>query len=188
MYPTFRVGDFLHLTAVKVEQIRCGDVVVFSADGDSRMVAHRVVSRTDCGFVTMGDNNVSPDSHLLTSAAIVGRVFQAENNGKVRRISGGIRGRVRGTTVRMIFGAKRKSFAALKPIYKLLAESVSFRGLGDSIFETRVALFNRPGHDTEFQLLWKNRVIGRFTSDNNKWIIKKPFDLFIDEKKLPGSL
>jgi hypothetical protein len=185
MYPTLRAGDILHVGAVRPEQIRCGDVAVFIVDARSQEVVHRIVSRTDAGFVSMGDNNASPDSRLLAPGDIIGRVFMAENRCNARRIRGGLQGRVEGFVRRLNCLAERKMCDLLRPLYRFLAESGVFRRFGRPALETKVVMFSRGDGDTELQLLWNERVIGRLTSSNGRWVIKRPFGLLIDEKRLP---
>jgi hypothetical protein len=185
MSPTLRAGDVLHVSALRAEQIRCGDVAVFIVDARSQVVVHRIVSRTDAGFVSMGDNNASPDSHLLPPGDIIGRVFVAENHGKTRRIRGGLQGRVEGFVRRLGCLTERKMCGVLRPLYRFLAESGVFRKLGRPALQTKVVMYHRHTGDAELQLLWKNRAIGRLASGNERWVIKRPFRLLIDEKRLP---
>jgi hypothetical protein len=185
MSPTLRAGDFLHVSAMRAEQIRLGDVAVFIVAARSQVVVHRIVSRTDAGFMTRGDNNAFPDSHLLPPGDVIGRVFMAENRGKARRIRGGLQGRVEGFVRRLGCLTERKICDVLRPLYRFLAESGAFRGLGRPALRTRVVMFGRAKHGTELRLLWKDRVIGRFASGDGRWVIKRPFRLLIDEKRLP---
>jgi hypothetical protein len=185
MYPTLKVGDVLHVSALPAEQIHCGDVAVFIVDARSQVVVHRIVSRNDAGFVSMGDNNASPDSLLLPPGDIIGRVFLAENHGKARRIRGGFQGRVEGLLRRLGCLTERKMCGVLRPLYRFLAESGVFRRFGRPALETKVVMYSRHTGDAELQLLWKNRVIGRLASGDGRWVIRRPFRLLIDEKRLP---
>jgi signal peptidase I len=58
-------GDF--------KQVAVGDVVAFhSATFDGKLVFHRVVKRSDQGFVTKGDNSRQPDAQVVTADNYVG--------------------------------------------------------------------------------------------------------------------
>lgn len=55
------------------EGYEIGDVVTFETDGS--LVTHRIIDRTDRGFVTKGDANNSPDLDPVQQEQIVGRVI-----------------------------------------------------------------------------------------------------------------
>jgi signal peptidase I len=185
MYPTLRAGDVICIQPADSDDIRCGDVAVFLPNPDSQVVVHRIVKRTDDGFVSMGDNNDGPDSQLLLPDNIIGRVFLAENNGKARRINRGLRGQVEGFWKRLRRLTERKLCDALRPAYRFLAESGAFQGLGRLLFQTKVVMFKTQSGNSELQLIWKDRIIGRLASSEGRWIIKTRYRLLVDERKLP---
>jgi hypothetical protein len=184
MFPTLRTGDVLYVRPLNGQAIRCGDVAVFVPDEASPLVVHRIVSRTEAGFASMGDDNESPDSQLLLQRDIIGLVFLAENRGKSRRIHGGVVGRFQGFLRRLRSATERNLSDALRPAYRFLTRSGMLQGLGRAILQTKVVLFNRQSGDRELRLMWNGRMIGR-RSGAGPWIIKRPFRPLVDEKTLP---
>ncbi len=58
MVPTFARGDILILQGIPVEQIKLGDIIVFSPSPQQTPVVHRVIEVNPDGTVqTRGDNN-----------------------------------------------------------------------------------------------------------------------------------
>jgi signal peptidase I len=184
MFPTLRTGDVLYVRPLNRQAIRCGDVAVFVPDADSPLVVHRIVSRTEAGFVSMGDNNESPDSQLLRKRDVIGRVFLAENRGKFRRIHGGVVGRLAGFLRRLRSATERTLSDSFRPVYRFLTRSRVLHEFGRVMLQTKVVSFNRQSGDRELKLMWNGRMIGRL-SGTGPWIIKRPFRLLVDEKTLP---
>lgn len=77
MEPTIGVDDGYLL--VPAGEVQPGDVVTFWSDEKGAFVTHRVVGRTDGGFVTKGDNNPTTDQAAglppVTRDRIHGEVF-----------------------------------------------------------------------------------------------------------------
>lgn len=48
---------------------------------------------------------------------------------------------------------------------------------------TRVVCFQRPDR-TELVLFWGKRRVGRFDPERRAWVIRRPFKIFVDEKKI----
>lgn len=75
MLPTIRSGDTLAIERVSINQVRKGDVVLVGRD--SRLCAHRVVSRLENSgntfCITRGDAMPAPDRPVLESE-LLGRV------------------------------------------------------------------------------------------------------------------
>jgi signal peptidase len=64
MAPTMEPGDgFVAVPAAVTGEVERGDVVVFDAEyvHDGGLVTHRVIGRTEAGYVTRGDANPFPD-------------------------------------------------------------------------------------------------------------------------------
>ncbi len=61
MSGVFRPGDELLCRSLPYNELRIGDVIVFSAES-GKLIVHRVIRFSDSGDpVTMGDNNPTPD-------------------------------------------------------------------------------------------------------------------------------
>lgn len=78
MAPTYPADSALIVKPVDPAAVSEGDVIVFVAEDDRPMVAHRVVAiETTAGrtaFVTKGDANEDPDYDLVLASDVRGRV------------------------------------------------------------------------------------------------------------------
>ncbi|MEH3078385.1 MAG: signal peptidase I [Quadrisphaera sp.] len=74
MQPLYHQGD---LVAVwREDRYRVGDIIAFDHDGtdaSKTRVLHRVISASDEGFVTQGDNNPNPDPGVTHPDRVLGR-------------------------------------------------------------------------------------------------------------------
>lgn len=58
MVPTFQRGDILVLQGVPSDQLKIGDIIVFSASGQATPIVHRIIKiNPDGTFQTKGDAN-----------------------------------------------------------------------------------------------------------------------------------
>ncbi|MFC7165460.1 signal peptidase I [Halospeciosus flavus] len=89
MEPTLGVDDGYLL--VPADAVEVGDVVTFQLETRDTLVTHRVVGRTDGGFLTKGDANPSADQASghppVTSEDVVGRVLTVGGTPLVRQTS-----------------------------------------------------------------------------------------------------
>ena len=58
-------GDLLFVVGDTDPEI--GDIVIYSKPGFGYTIVHRVVEKTETGYVTKGDNNQLPDAPILAS-------------------------------------------------------------------------------------------------------------------------
>lgn len=65
MYRVFSDGDVLTTSPVSFENIRKGDILVFTPPDGKKQVVHRVCGISAGGITTVGDNNSRPDDWLL---------------------------------------------------------------------------------------------------------------------------
>lgn len=70
MEPSIDAGSIAFV--VETGTYERGDVVTFERAGE--VITHRIVDRTDGGYVTAGDANAVPDDWLVSDAQIVGTV------------------------------------------------------------------------------------------------------------------
>ena len=92
MQGTFRKGDVLG-TAIPPKKVRRGDVVAFrhtEPDNSTRLVAHRVHSRTPEGFITRVDRISYTDKIPVLTRDLIDGVCFARRNGKERHVWGGL--------------------------------------------------------------------------------------------------
>lgn len=77
MSPALNTGDLAVVVPTDMNDLRVGDVIVFSSPISSGLVCHRIIAiHEDDGpvFQTKGDNNEDPDPFLVEPERVVGRV------------------------------------------------------------------------------------------------------------------
>ncbi|WP_267639370.1 signal peptidase I [Haloarchaeobius amylolyticus] len=79
MEPAISPGDVVIVTHVDPTTIGVGDVIIYERANMNVPTTHRVVERTttetgDVAFVTKGDANEDPDSGLVTTSAVIGKI------------------------------------------------------------------------------------------------------------------
>ncbi|MHB8837183.1 MAG: S26 family signal peptidase [Candidatus Methylomirabilia bacterium] len=183
MNPTLREPEIMEVVPYDGRPLRIGDVALFLSPKAGRLVVHRIVRVTPAGVSTLGDNNTEEDNVLLQPKSIKGRVVAAWRGRKRRRIAGGYRGRWTGRWCRWWRAPDRGVSSLLRPLY----HSLSRRGLIarwlPAGLRPRVVEFQARGRDRS-RLLWGRHVIGRYDDRNRRWLIRRPFRLFVDERTL----
>jgi signal peptidase len=185
MSPTLKPLDVLRVVAYDGRSIRPGDVVVFRHPDCSHKVVHRVVSVSAEGVRTRGDNCMIADTWVLNPGSILGCVSHADRGKKRVRIYGGNMGRLCAFGPRLRLWARSALYYMMRPVYLLLARSGVGRRLVPIQAKTRIVCFKRAS-GVEIQLLLGRRAIATRYGGTDRWIIRPPFRLFIDEKSLPG--
>jgi len=81
MQPTLPVGSVVYVQ--QAQQYEKGDVVSFSNDA-GQTVTHRIVKKTEDGFVTKGDANDTEDQAVVSQSSIIGKsVFSVPYAGQI---------------------------------------------------------------------------------------------------------
>jgi signal peptidase len=182
MCPTLREGDILDVAAC--EHLSVGDVVVFPAVDPNRSIAHRVVSISSSGVRTRGDNVDYIDSRILQLSEITGFVVSAKRGCRTQNIIGGRRGILYARVLWKWNPVYNRLVAIAGFAYRRLSYSGIFRRLIPFRVTPKVVSFKRP-NGLEMRLLWGKRVIGRRMPGDDKWQLRPPFRLFVDETILP---
>ena len=186
MKPTLKPGDGLRVHPYGGRKIRIGDVVVVYPPEREQHVVHRVVSVDSHGIRTRGDNNNNTDAWVLCAENITGQVVGANRKGKNKTIYGGLLGRIYASGLRAIKQIDWTVSRILHPVYRRLARSGIFRNLLPQQLKTHVLCFKRA-NGVEMQLLMGRWVIGRRLTGRDRWHIRRPFRLFVDEHTLPEA-
>jgi signal peptidase I len=193
MYPTLRTLDYITVKPYGGEPVRKGDVVVFfSPKVNTLKVAHRVIEIGPDGILTRGDHGRETDEWVLRPEDVLGKVESTRRNHKQYRVHNGDLGRLIGnihhSTVMTKFIVREKIYVPISPplvrIYRFLSKSGVFRIWIPRRWKPRLMSFDKPD-GVEMRLLMGKRKIGICTPVSRKWVIKKPFWLFVDEKSLP---
>ena len=80
MYPTIKAGDVIVTYKEDNNIYKTGDVITFTSDNNNGMtITHRVnevmVVNDTYSYRTKGDNNNTPDSEIINSDKVIGRVI-----------------------------------------------------------------------------------------------------------------
>ena len=184
MNPTLRASDILHIVPYKHRRIRLGDVIVFVPSEGGRPIAHRAVSKDAHGVLTRGDNNTRVDPCVLEPGRIIGQVMFAQTGDKWRRVYGGTVGRVIGNVMNVRNLIDRRLSTVLDPKSRGPSGLKMVGAWIMSRMQTRIVRFSAPG-GSELQVLLGNHLIARLPAGRDRWVIRRPFRLFIDEAALP---
>lgn len=187
MNPTFKDADILEIIPYDERKIRCGDVITFMPLNGKFSITHRIISISEKGIRTLGDNNSNIDEGYIQPKNIRGRVVKARRNYKKLHVYNGMMGRIYAIIIRSIRLIKIRLRPVRMPvrfIYLLLCRSGLFRKCIPSETEFKIFSFSRP-KGIELQLYWGRRIIGRLIPGSSHWHIKVPFKLFIDVASLP---
>ena len=177
MYPT--LVEPMILETEPADCCNIGDVAVF-LDRNKKTIVHRIVKCNESGFTTRGDNNLTDDESIVRED-ILGKVVAACRGEQRYRVSGGKYGYVlhRFLQIRKIFLSyfiKLLSFW-----YHLLSRSGLFIKILPQKYKPNIIQY----HNGQAHLYIGKIFAGRFDLRLGRWIIFRPWRIFIDEKSLP---
>jgi len=187
MNPTFKDADLLEVIPYDGRKIRCGDVITFMPSDAEISITHRVISVSEKGVRTLGDNNSYIDKGYIQPNEIIGRVVNTRRNNRQLYVYNGTMGRVYVIIIRSIRRIKitfRPILWLFRPIYLYLCHLGIFRKCIPFKTELKIFSFSRP-NGVELQLFWGRRIIGRLLPGASQWHIKVPYRLFVDVTSLP---
>lgn len=72
MEPELEIGDIIIIK--KYDNYEIGDIVTY-LDDDNILVTHRIIEKTENGFVLKGDNNNTKDKEIVNKDIIAGKVI-----------------------------------------------------------------------------------------------------------------
>lgn len=201
MNPTLREPDFLWVEPYGDRRVRAGDVVCFESPEHKTNVVHRVISvrprspvtglrssvsgpPSPVAIRTRGDNNPLPDTRVLAFNDLIGRVVAAQRGPRVRPVPGGCAGQAIAWSVRLQKPIGRILVRVISGAYQALARSAPLYFLLPVGLRPRLVCFS--GRDAPvFKLLIGGRTVGHYDYRFNRWQIRRPLRLIIDEHSLP---
>jgi hypothetical protein len=188
MNPTLSEHDLLEVAPYRGENVRPGDVVVFSSPTGQHFTVHRVVAQTQQGLLTQGDNNPEIDGWFTAPCALEGQVVGAWRGSRRRAIHGGKRGQIEAATLRATRAAGRLLSRPLRWAYHAAARSRVARWiLGRFCSRQPQIVYFASQSRYPVALRLGRRMIGRYDRQSGSWLIRAPYRLVIDVSKLPRS-
>ena len=185
MNPTFHEPEMLTVMPYRGDYKPAkGDIICYYADGKTEHIVHRIISTKNGKIRTRGDNSNVPDEYIVTGEKITGRVVAARKNSISRVVYNGTAGILEMRLNRVLRSVNRLLTKLLQRTYHAMANSGVFRVLKPPGMYFRVVVFTRLGFKSP-KLILKSRTIGNYDFRIGKWKIKRPYRLFVNEKKLP---
>jgi signal peptidase I len=184
MNPTLHAPEIMEIMPYDHRTLRVGDVIFFLPPHNDQQVVHRIVRVTSAGISTLGDNNAREDNYLIQTTSIKGHVVAVWRGQKRRKIAGGIEGRLIGGWLRLRRVLDRGMSPVLHPLYRALSQRGVIARFLPAAFRPRVVVFHTQGRD-QFQLLLGKRIIGQYDEHLRQWLIRRPFQLFVEGRTLP---
>ena len=185
MLPTLRAGEGVTIDSeIDVTLLNPGDIIVFKdPKGSDKNIIHRIIRKCDDGYITQGDNNKTPDDHIVRHDNILGKALTRRRGNKSFPLSSGFEGLVHHRLLKT-----KKSFL----LY--FGNTVSI--ISHSIEESRIFnIFNcfiridiitiKKGNSCSELVLHNNKLLGKKCMQSGKWKIKFPYKFFVNKNKLP---
>jgi len=181
MEPTFRDSDLLEIRPYGTRRVRPGDVVCFNSPDKGTTVVHRVVAVDSGGIRTRGDNNSTDDPRVLPAGDVIGRTEAAQRGPRRWVVRGGWRGRLELRCARLVRGIRRYAGPLPHRLYSLVAGLGPFDHLLPVSYRPRLVRFGTP-YQVFLKLLMGRHTVGQCDRYFEKWQIRRPFRLFVDER------
>jgi signal peptidase I len=194
MNPTLQEPDLLEVKPYSTGRVRPGDVVCFRSRETGKTVVHRVVSvggqgtgdgGPKDGIRTRGDNNPTGDPWVLQAGDIVGRVTAAQRGARRRVVHGGRRGPMVLRFVRLGRGIRRHAGPIPHALYNFVAGLGPFDRLLPVRLRPRLVRFDFR-YRVFLKLLSGTQTVGQYDDRLQRWHIRRPFRLLVDEQALPN--
>jgi len=179
MRPLFKPGDLLCARRIPWEDIKVGDVVIFSSSvrtNSDRYIVHRVISVKHDGLFTQGDNNFVPDGEIVSKDRLVGQVVYFNRRRRVNKVN---RGTV-GIYYFYFVYIRNYIWAFLKRKGKGLYIRIHKSGWVNDIWKpkiTKIHVMTDSGKLIKY--CFYNFTVARWWPEKRQFDVVKPFDLVI---------
>lgn len=70
MEPTLKIGSILYYHELNLDEFEPNDILVYQTK--EHIISHRIVNKTETGFITKGDANNSIDQNVINKNQILG--------------------------------------------------------------------------------------------------------------------
>ena len=76
MEPSLKIEELIVVEKMKQDSVYSdGDIITFYDEMLKTNVTHRVIEKTEEGYITKGDNNNTPDIDVVTKENVIGKVI-----------------------------------------------------------------------------------------------------------------
>jgi signal peptidase I len=174
MRTTFRPGDCIIFEEVRSDQLKRGDVIVFSSDSVPGLdVVHRIVDIGVDFFGVKGDDNPAGTAEKVPFQRVLGRVVAVEREGQRRKsVGGGKRGSLWAGFVSRK-GIPRK---VARWFYSVLNHSGVVRLFWRPEIET---IHLSTDADSVVRLVSGGNTVGKWCEERKILVLRKPWDLVV---------
>ena len=179
MEGTFHTGDRLILEPVSINELKKGDVIVFKRldFGDTKKdLVHRVITISEKGVITKGDNNLYKDTMLVTSNNLVGRVTHIERGENQLKVQNGLSGLRRARFLHLRLPIKKIIWGICRVPYRSLKKS----GLVSKIWRPDIKKIHiKTAEGDSIKYIHRKRTVAQIWPELGCSRCKKPYDLVI---------
>lgn len=179
MSGTFRDGDCLSVISIPFSQLVQGDVVAYrQAD---KTICHRIIKKTQSGWITQGDGNRLPDALPLQEGNFIGRVMTYERKSTCRPTLGGQAGLKQARLLHAHAHFFCMARSLLTPPYRLLR---ALR-LVSLFWHPQVLRLKLGNSDNSLciKYIFKGRTVACYFPSELRWSCRKPYDLVLTPPK-----
>lgn len=160
---------------------KVGDVIFFRQSLENEGIIHRIIQKTDEGYLTQGDNNQGPDIKIVKTDQIIGKVCYARTERKIRKIFGSNIG-----LIFFYYAQFRRKFIEqfntfifpFLSIFKRFRKSSIFQNTVKLMIDPKIVVFSCPNKRI-FRLFRKNHHIGIYDPRLKKWAIRYPYSCLL---------
>lgn len=179
MRGTFRPAEKLFIVSISLSDAHPGDIVVFRGR-DQAITVHPVSRKVADGLITRGDANASEDCVRVTAENLVGRVVCVERLGGIRTVKGGWSGLIHARMIRLRLKGQQGLWRLLARVgrggYSWLRRNGALHHLWRPKWD-QVQIETDAGRLVKYIL--GRRTVAIYYLDQNRFVCRKPFDLFI---------
>jgi len=187
MNPTLWESDLLEVFPYGVDQIQVGDVIAFQSEGCEEYTIHRAIKVEEHGIKARGDNNDSVDPFWIQPDQVVGKVLALRRGQKLIRVLSGMPGLIWSHFIRTLGQLEQVISTEVHPLYRALSRNGILLSMLSKQYQPQIQRFTGNGRD-QYKVTIGNRVVGLYDNDTDVWRIRRPFRLFMDERKLAGIM
>jgi len=176
MFPTFKDPEFLEFERVGPDDLRVGDVIIFSAPHMTNLVVHRIVRIAGDVYITRGDNNQLTDPPVRFDE-VTGRAIRVIGKKDDRIIRNGSAGMTWARWIRTINLIRRWLLSPLanNPFTRSIDHLLRHRAW----IHPSVVIFQQPDGNHRVHLFWRGWLIGAYRTLTGNLHIRRPFNYLI---------